>query len=79
MHFCGKNIVVIRCILLEMHFVVFILVIRSNILKKEKEDGCRLCEIPKGVTNQKRLRNTASEVYGSSAKRGLLKVAPEPN
>jgi len=38
--FLWQNIVVIHCILLEMHFVVFILVIVSNVLKKE-EDGCR--------------------------------------
>jgi len=48
MHFCGKNIVVIHCILLEMHFVVFILVIISNVLKKEKEDDRRLCENTEG-------------------------------
>jgi len=61
MHFCGNNVVVVRCIWLKMHFVVIIMVIIPYVLKKE-QDGCRrLCENTKGFTNSEKLRDTASE------------------
>jgi len=37
MHFCGSNVVVVRCILQEMRFVVIIMVIISNVLKQDQE------------------------------------------
>jgi len=53
MQFCGNNVVVVRCILLEMHFVVIIMVIISYVLKIEQEGGRRLCENTKGGHEQK--------------------------
>ena len=58
MHFCGSNVVVVRCILQEMSFVVIIMVIISYVLKQEQE-GSLCVKIQKGVTNRKWLRNTA--------------------
>ena len=50
-----------------MHFVVFVLVIISHVLKEEKEDGRK---------NQKRLRNTASEGYGPPLNTAFSKLPP---
>jgi len=47
MNVCGNNVVVVCCIFLEIHFVVIIKVVISYVLKKEQEEGCKLCEITK--------------------------------
>ena len=70
---------VIRCILLEMHFLVIIMVIISYVLKKKQEGGRRLSENTKGGYEPKTVEKHSIRRLRPSAKRGLLKVAPEPN
>jgi len=64
MQFCGNNVVVVRCILQEMHFVVIIMVIISYVLKIEQEGGRRLCENSKGGHEQKTVEKHCIRRYG---------------
>jgi len=65
MHFCSiKNVAVVRCIFLEMHFVVIIMVIISYVLKKEQERCHRWCENTKGGREPKTVEKHCIRKYG---------------
>jgi len=59
-----------------MHFVVFVLVIISNVLKKEKEDGRKLCENTKGGYERKTVEKHSIRRYGPPLNTAFSKWPP---
>ena len=66
MHFCGNNLVIVRCILLEMHIVYI----------KKSRKGRRLCENTKGGHEPKTVEKDCIRRYRSLLHAAFSKWPP---
>jgi len=71
-----NNVVIVRCIFLEMHFVVIIMFIISYVLTKEQEGCCRLCENTKGGQEPKTGEKHCIRKYGPLLNAAFSKWPP---